>query len=380
LGLLLDPPVDLAVVGAGIVGLAHAVNAVDRGLRVAVVERHSYPAGASIRNFGHGYVAAQSGDRLEFALASKERWLELAAEAGFWAAETGTVLVARLPEELAVIEEFVADRGPDACVLSATETLARARVSGRSLLGALWTPRDVRLDPRNAVPRIAAWLEGRGVRFHWQTAATGVDTGCLSTSRGDLTADSIIVSPGHDLDLLAPEVARDAGIRRCTLQMLRVASPDDRRIRPGVATGLALLRYSGFRLCPSLPRLRERYLRERSELLELGVNLLVAQQPDGDLILGDTHRYDETADPFRTEAADELLLREGAALLDVRRLAVRERWLGVYAHSTDREFVVSAPCDRVRLVAVTSGIGMTIALGLAERVLDGLFDQAPATV
>jgi D-hydroxyproline dehydrogenase subunit beta len=34
----------------------------------------------------------------------------------------------------------------------------------------------------------------------------------------------------------------------------------------------------------------------------------------------------------------------------------------------------------VRAVAVTSGIGMTTALGLAPRVLDELFDQTPTTV
>ena len=379
MGRLLDSSVDLAVVGAGVVGLAHAVHAVDRGLRVAVVERDAYPAGASVRNFGHGYVTAQSGDALDFALTSRELWLRLSAEAGFWAAETGTLLLARLPEEQAVIEEFALVRGPDARLLSATEALAKVPVSGDGLLGALWTAADVRVDPRTAVPRIAKWLRDRGVTFHWQTAAMTVEPGRLSTSRGELEAEAIVLAAGHDLDLLVPDSATHAEIQRCTLQMLRVAAPDDRRIEPGLATGLALLRYSGFRICPSLTPLRERYLVERPELLELGVNLLIAQQPDGDLILGDTHRYGDTADPFRDEAADELLLREGARLLGVDRLEVRERWLGVYAHAPGREFLVATPCGRVRAVAVTSGIGMTTALGLAERVLNDLLEPAALT-
>ena len=380
MGDLADSRVDLAVVGAGIVGLAHALHAVDRGLRVAVVERDASPVGASVRNFGHGYVEAQSGEALEYGRAARGLWLRVAAEAGFWASETGTVLVARLPEELAVVEEFARARGSAARVLTAGEVLARAPVSPEGLLGGLWTPGDIRVDPRAAVPRLADWLEERGVAFHWRTAALAAEPGRLATGRGELEADAIVLAAGHDLDLLAPEVAASAGLRLCTLQMLRVGGPAGRRIEPCIATGLALLRYSGFRSCPSHVTLRERYLGERPELVELGVNLLIAQQPDGDLILGDTHRYGAMSDPFRDEAADDLLLHEGARLLGVDRLEVRERWLGAYAHAPGREFLVATPAERVRAVAVTSGIGMTTALGLAERVLDELFEHASATV
>src|SRR5262245_34526458 len=93
--------VDLAVVGAGIVGLAHAVLAVERGLTVAIVERDSVPSGASVRNFGHCFLSAQSGDALLYARKARERWLRLAPQAGFWARETGSLLGARWPEALA---------------------------------------------------------------------------------------------------------------------------------------------------------------------------------------------------------------------------------------------------------------------------------------
>jgi hypothetical protein len=146
--------VDLAVVGAGIVGLAHAVRAFERGLTVAVVERDDRPSGASVRNFGHGFLTAQSGPALDYALSSRALWLRLADDAGFWAEPTGTLLVARWPEELRVITEFVAGRESDARVLTPDETRAVAPI-GEDVIGALWAPLDIpdRRPPRSSADR-----------------------------------------------------------------------------------------------------------------------------------------------------------------------------------------------------------------------------------
>ncbi|NUO98857.1 MAG: TIGR03364 family FAD-dependent oxidoreductase, partial [Nonomuraea sp.] len=79
----------------------------------------------------------------------------------------------------------------------------------------------------------------------------------------------------------------------------------------------------------------------------------------------------KTFDPYKTDELDRYVLDEAARLLGVGRLTVRERWRGVYSSAAD-PFLVATPMSGVRAVAVTSGIGMTTALGLAPEVLDNL--------
>ncbi len=50
---------DMIVVGAGIVGLAHALQAARTGRRILVLDRDAQANGASIRNFGFVTVTGQ---------------------------------------------------------------------------------------------------------------------------------------------------------------------------------------------------------------------------------------------------------------------------------------------------------------------------------
>lgn len=362
---------DLLVVGAGIVGLAHAAEAVQRGLSVAVVERDERAVGASVQNFGHGCVTAQSGLGLDYALAARQSWLYLAKQAGFWARETGTVVVARAQDELAVLEELATARDEQVVMLDRSGVDAHlGEVPGA--IGGAFLPLDVRLDSRTAIPAIAAWLAEQGVDFRWATSVQGFEPGLARTNRGELRADRAVLAVGHDLDRFFPEAAADGGVRRCALNMLRLQAPNGRRIEPGVFTGLSLLRYSAFRDCPSLEAVRARFAVGLPEAIDAEVNLMMTQRPDGDLLLGDTHAYAVTHDVFADERLDTLLLEQAARLLGVPTLRVLERWRGTYAWSAEQEFLVVAPQPWMRAVAVTSGIGMTTALGLAPAVLDEL--------
>jgi FAD dependent oxidoreductase TIGR03364 len=364
---------DLAIVGAGIVGLAHAYEARRRGLAVVVIDRDERAVGASVRNFGHCFVSATAaGTPLEVALAARERWLELGARAGFAVVQGGSLVVARERDELAVLEATAADEARGAVVVSAAEAAALAPIPVDDLVGALHARLDVRVDPREAIDGLAGHLEhDLGVRFIRGVVVREVSLPAIETSNGSLRAERCIVCPGPDLQTLYSETFSErAGLTRVKLQMLRVAAPNGRRYEPALLTGLSLLRYPAFSEQPEAAAVRERLEREAPELVRHGIHLIVTQRASGDLIVGDTHEYAMTVSPFGDESLDDLVLAEAAQLLGLRDLRVCERWHGVYPTAPGEPFLVEEPEPGVQVVAVVSGVGMTTALGLAPRVLD----------
>jgi D-hydroxyproline dehydrogenase subunit beta len=338
---------------------------------VIVIERDSRAVGASVRNFGHIGTTLHRGEAAGYAAASRDRWLSLAPKAGFEVLETGTVVVARSEPELAVLEELAAEHPGMAHLLGSGQVRDLFPLAAAEVVGGAHLPLDLRIDPREAIPSLAAWLESQGVRFAWNTHVGLAEEGVVHSSRGDFRCARSIYACGHNLDRLFPGIAADHDVQRCLLQMLEVAPPGNVRIGPAILTGTGILRYSALAAMPSAAAVRAEIEKQQPELLEQDVNLMLTQRPDGSVVLGDTHHYDRTHQPFDDEAVAELLLSEGARLLGAK-LTVRRRWRGVYAASPTTDFLIAQPHQGARIVSVTSGIGMTTALGLAPAVLDQL--------
>ncbi len=372
---------DVCVIGAGIVGLAHAHEARRRGLSVVVLEREHHAIGASVRNFGHVFVGALAdGEDLECGLRSRARWLELGRRAGLSIVEAGTLLVARAADELAVLEAAAGNPRRGTRMLTPAQAGALAPIPTDALAGAMHSTLDVRVDPRAAVAGLAGLLaDDPQASVEWGAAVHRVEPGLVHSDRVTVRAPMIVVCPGPNYRALAPEVRSGlAELTLCQLQMLRVAAPGGRRYGPALATGLSLIRYPAFVGRVEVAALRERLWAERPDLLEAGIHLLVTQLPGGDLIIGDTHTYGETLSPFGAERFNEMLLAEARRLLGADRLEVRERWHGIYPSLAGAgHFVTTAPFEGTRVVEVVSGLGMTMSFGHAPATLDALAGESP---
>jgi glycine/D-amino acid oxidase-like deaminating enzyme len=98
---------DAAVVGAGILGLAHAYHLARAGLKVVLFERNPRAVGASIRNFGMIWPIGQPpGEMREIALRSREIWLDVLSASGIWHDLCGSMHLAHHQDEVDVLMEF----------------------------------------------------------------------------------------------------------------------------------------------------------------------------------------------------------------------------------------------------------------------------------
>ncbi|WP_443218493.1 TIGR03364 family FAD-dependent oxidoreductase [Rathayibacter sp. YIM 133350] len=346
-----------------------AWHAVQAGLRVVVLERDAVASGASVRNFGHICTSAQAGRALEFALDAREEWLRIGREAGIVVRASGTVVVARTAAELAVLEEFAATRDGLAEVLDAPATAARSGFSAPGTVGGAFLPLDLRIDAPSVIPALTAHLIARGVDVRFGENVLEVTSGSVRTTRGKYAGERVVVAVGHDVDRLFPQIAEREAVLRCRLRMLEVAAPGGLTVTPGIFTGLSLLRYEGFSSTAAATAVRDEIAASAPELLDHTVNLMFTQRPDGRLVIGDSHHYENTLTPFEDDRVDELLLSEFRRLLDVDEFAVLRRWRGVYASSVRGPYLIERPEPGVTVASITSGIGMTTALGLARSLL-----------
>lgn len=223
---------DLAIVGTGIVGLAHALAAVRRGKKVVVIDRDSQANGASIRNFGFVTVTGQqAGDCWQKASRSRQVWAEVAKAARIPLLHKGLTMTARLPESEAVIDAFLkTEMGAECRRLTPAEAALKVPcLRQEKITCALYSPLEVRVESKDALPRIANWLkEAHAVDFLWQTSVNSVEAPKLQTSRGTVHAETVIVCPGDDGTTLfltgSPLTKSHAANCRCCASPLAIVS------------------------------------------------------------------------------------------------------------------------------------------------------------
>jgi FAD dependent oxidoreductase TIGR03364 len=366
---------DLIVVGAGIVGLAHAYTAAKRGLKVCVVERDAACVGASIRNFGFITVTGQgAGDTWRRARRAREIWGEVAPLAGIEAVHHGLYLTAFRPQALKVLEEFMGTEMGEACeLLDVNEAARRAPVLQLDgAQGVLYSPHEMRVESRTAIGLLAKYLaSAHGVTFRFSEAVLEVATPRVKTSRAELHAERVVVCTNTDINGLFAKRIAPHNLRLCLLHMLRVMPEPGFKLPGSVMADLSLVRYHGYSKLPAAEKLMTQIRAEEGESLDNGIHLIVVQSADGSLVVGDSHHYSAAPEPFANQRVDELILRHLHETLKLKESTVTERWVGIYPSSASTDCIIDQPDDATRLVLVTSGTGASTAFGIAEDTFAG---------
>ncbi len=367
---------DDAVVGAGIMGLAHAYALAKRGRRVIVFERNARAMGASVRNFGMLWPIGQpAGTPFQTALRSRAIWLDVLGGSGLWHERTGSLHLAYHDLEAAVLREFIAEapHGGFECEWreAAQITAQSPVVNPAGLLGGMWSPTEICTDPREVAAGLPAWLNKcYGVQFEFNCAVTAYEQSTVFAGGKVWEAGNLFVCSGEDFQTLYPEAFAASGLYRVKLQMMR-SQPfgDELRIGPMLAAGLTLTHYKNFQDCPSLPGLRERFAREMPDYVRYGIHVMASQHARGEITIGDSHEYNDEITPFDKEEINELILAYLRTFLHIPQLQIVQRWNGVYAAHPAELCWTDRPAPGATIIASPSGRGMTMSFGIAEKIV-----------
>jgi FAD dependent oxidoreductase TIGR03364 len=368
---------DVAVVGGGILGLAHAYLLARCGRNVVLFERNARANGPSVRNFGMIWPVGQpAGEMHALALRSREIWVEALQAAKLDFRSTGSLHVAHRDDEAEVLREF-SEAGPAAgfcCEWLNTEaTLKKSEaVQPKGLRGALWSATELTVDPRAVIAQFPRHLREMGVLLRYGMPVQRIELPYVFAGE-TWAVDAAIVCGGDDFQTLFPETFAASGLTRCKLQMMRtVPQPGGWQLGPSLAGGLTLRFYKSFSICRTLEKLRARIAAEKPECDRWGIHVLASQTADCAITLGDSHEYGLEPDIFNKTLLDDLILREATTFLRIPSWEIAERWHGVYALHRELPFFTAEPAPGVRVLTAPGGSGMTLSFGLAERTAKSL--------
>jgi FAD dependent oxidoreductase TIGR03364 len=368
---------DVAVIGAGIVGLAMAYHLAAKGKKVVLFERNSKAISASIRNFGLVWPVGQTaGEMYDRAMRSRATWKELAAATGLQCQETGSLHLAYEKDELAVLEEFAQaapGNGYNVELLAAAQIgKYTSAVKTAGLKGAMWSSSEMTVNPRQASAAIARHLEEKmNVIIRFGTAVNGISMPYIETKDEKWKVDEVFVCSGADFETLYPAEFAAAPLKKCKLQMMRtIPQPGNWQLGPALCAGLTLAHYAAFDSCAALVPLKERFAQEMPEYVKWGIHLLISQNGAGELSIGDSHEYGPDFEPFDKAFINDLILKYMHTFLQAPTYTIQEQWHGIYPKLTNGETdLVFSPEKNVTIVNGMGGAGMTLSFGLAQEII-----------
>ena len=368
----------ILIIGGGIIGTAHAYEALKSGHQVIQLERDDLARSASVRNFGLVWVSGRkSGAELQTAVRARQLWDEIHhAIPELLFRPNGSLTLAINKEEVAVMEECL--RKEDASlrqwqILDRGETQRINPALRGNYLASLWCPLDATVEPGSVLHSMREYLL-RSDGYIWrnnldvvEVRSDGSKAVVVARSGEIFEGDIAIVCPGADHTSLFKEQLDTAPIRRVRLQMMSTA-PLDEVLTTSIADGDSMRYYPGYEV-PTLQNLPP----QPQIASDNHMQLLMVQRADGSLTIGDTHEY---AEPFEFKLNEDpyTYLHEIASNLLGKRLPpVIHRWDGVYSQVTD-----GGICDRrviaQNIISVTGpgGRGNTLAPAIAEETIKGL--------
>jgi FAD dependent oxidoreductase TIGR03364 len=377
----------LIVVGAGNLGTFHAYHALQRGLRVLLLEKDAQPSEATVRNFGQVIPSGMAFDGwFERGRESARLYRALQARTDVSVRGNGSYYFASDDDERTLLEELatlLAGRDFRCRLLTKAECLETCPpLRADYVSGGLWAGEDLSVEPRLLVNRVRELLiREEGLHYRPNTAVVGCEVKnggvTVRTAAGDtFRADRVAVCNGQDFALLFPELFAQSGLKVVKLNMMQTVPLPGVTLPGNVLSGLSIRRYESFESCPSRHRIAAPAWQQ--PYLDGGIHILFKQAPDGSVIVGDSHEYAPVTEATSLDFAlrndlNELILREARRMMDFPTWQMQSYWAGYYSQTADGGAFTHVLDGRIHVATGIGGKGMTTAPAFARECVEGMF-------
>ncbi|EAQ50632.1 MULTISPECIES: TIGR03364 family FAD-dependent oxidoreductase [Leeuwenhoekiella] len=375
---------DLLVVGGGVLGTFHAYHALNKGLRVAVLEQSSRPQGATTRNFGQVVPSGMNTKWQNFGRESLAIYKAIQKEFDITIRQNGSVYLASNAEEVQLIEELSdinKQNEYSSTLLTKAQCLEKyPGLRADYVKAGLFFPDEVTVEPRTMIHRLQQYLvEQKRLDLFTNTKAVHLETLGdqveVTTAAGTaFYAAQVLICNGSDFKTLYPRLFAESDLQLSKLQMMQTKPQHNFELPGSILTGLSIRRYEAFYECPSFQAIKAQ---EDPKGLEKkwGVHMLFKQAADGSVILGDSHEY---ADADKIEDLgydlnmdiDNFMIAEAKKIFDLPTYEIQDRWYGIYSQCKTQDIFLKDIDARIHVATGIGGKGMTGSAGFAKHHLE----------
>ncbi len=226
----------VVIVGAGVVGCSCAVELLERGFDVVVLERaRNVGAEGSGRSMGSLRLQGRLVPEVPLARVALERWIALGERTDIELVRGGNLYVAQLADELPLLERLELEAHATGLesvrMVGSAEACDIAPFRPEAVVGGLYGPDDAHCNPRMAVGALAALAQEGGADLRFGVTVEGLARAADSTLTGVhvaggelLRADSVVVAAGVGSPRLLRSVGLDLPIKEMLVSQAETAA------------------------------------------------------------------------------------------------------------------------------------------------------------
>lgn len=379
---------DLIVIGGGVLGTFHAYHALQKGLKVAIIEKDKLPVSATVRNFGQVVPSGMDTKWQNYGRESLKIYNDIQSQFDISIRKNGSVYLASNDEEVQLIEELSIinkNNGYESLLLTKEQCLEKyPGLRNDYVKAGLYFPEEVTVEPRIMINRLLEFLiKNKGLAYFGNTKVVRCDSlaneVAVLTANGEIHKTSkVILCCGSEFKTLYPDVFAKSDLEVTKLQMLQTKPQTDYQLNGSILTGLSIRRYEAFYECPSFDEIKAKEASDSFEK-EWGVHILFKQATDGSVIIGDSHEYADAANidnlgfDLRMDV-DEFMIAEAKKIFNLPTFEIQNRWYGLYSQCKENDIFEHTIENNIHIVTGIGGKGMTGSAGFSKENIKNIFN------